>query len=100
VCSSDLEVDVGVGARRGRVVRRHPSAPPAVGWITRTLEEAGFETWAVGGAVRDVLLGVDSVDWDFATRARPEQVRRAFRRTVPIGIEHGTVGVFPRAGPL
>jgi tRNA nucleotidyltransferase/poly(A) polymerase len=75
-------------------------APDAVGWIVRTLEEAGFETWAVGGAIRDLLLGVGSVDWDFATRARPGEVRRVFRRTVPIGIEHGTVGVLSRDGVL
>ena len=83
-----------------RRVARHPHAPAAVGWITRTLEEAGYETWAVGGAVRDLLLGVESVDWDMATRARPEQVRRLFRRTVPIGIEHGTMGVLARDGTL
>ncbi|MGD2069795.1 MAG: CCA tRNA nucleotidyltransferase, partial [Gemmatimonadota bacterium] len=76
------------------------AAPPAVRWVVRTLEDAGFETWAVGGAVRDLLTGLDSVDWDFATRARPAEVRRVFRRTVPIGIEHGTVGVLSRDGTL
>ena len=79
---------------------RAPSPPQAVVWITRTLEEAGFETWAVGGAVRDVLLGVDALDWDLATRARPEQVQRLFKRTVPIGIDHGTVGVLARDGTM
>ncbi|MSR36064.1 MAG: CCA tRNA nucleotidyltransferase [Gemmatimonadetes bacterium] len=79
---------------------KHPEAPPAVAWVARTLEEAGFETWAVGGAVRDALLGVDSVDWDFATRARPEQVKRLFKRTVDVGIAHGTVGVLARDGTL
>jgi tRNA nucleotidyltransferase (CCA-adding enzyme) len=64
-----------------------------VRWIARRLEDAGHETWAVGGAVRDALLGARSGDWDLATRARPEEVRALFRRTVPIGIEHGTVGV-------
>ncbi len=83
-----------------RLIRRHPSAPDGVAWIVRTLEAGGYETWAVGGAVRDVLLGVRSVDWDLATRARPDQVRRAFRRTVPIGIEHGTVGVLARDGTM
>jgi tRNA nucleotidyltransferase (CCA-adding enzyme) len=61
--------------------------------IARKLEDAGHETWAVGGAVRDVLLGRPSGDWDLATRARPTEVRRLFRRTVPLGIEYGTVGV-------
>ncbi len=77
-----------------------PAAPSAVRWITRTLEDSGFETWTVGGAVRDALLGRPSGDWDLATRATPEQVRRLFRRTVPIGVEHGTVGVLSRDGTM
>lgn len=74
--------------------------PAAVREIARRLEEAGFETWAVGGAVRDSVLGLEAGDWDLATRARPNEVRRLFRRTVPIGIEHGTVGVLWRDGVL
>jgi tRNA nucleotidyltransferase (CCA-adding enzyme) len=70
-----------------------PSAPPAVRWIATKLEDAGYDTWAVGGAVRDVLLGRPSGDWDLATRARPADVQRLFKRTVPLGVEHGTVGV-------
>lgn len=70
--------------------------PEAVVEIAKRLEDAGYETWAVGGAVRDALLGLPAGDWDLTTRARPEEVRRLFRRTVPIGIEHGTVGVFGR----
>lgn len=61
--------------------------------IARTLEDAGFETWCVGGAVRDALLGHPRADWDLATAARPPQIRKLFRRTYPIGIEFGTVGV-------
>jgi tRNA nucleotidyltransferase (CCA-adding enzyme) len=82
------------------VSRFLPSAPSAVRWITRTLEEAGFETWAVGGAVRDVFLGHPSGDWDLTTRARPDDVRRLFRRTVPLGVEHGTVGVLSEDGVM
>jgi len=73
--------------------------PDAVRRITERLEKAGYSTWAVGGAVRDALLGhagrseTSASDWDLATRARPDEVRRIFRRTVPIGVEHGTVGV-------
>lgn len=74
--------------------------PRAVRQIARRLEEAGFETWAVGGAVRDSVLGLPADDWDLASRARPREVRRLFRRTVPIGIEHGTVGVFGEDGVL
>jgi tRNA nucleotidyltransferase (CCA-adding enzyme) len=80
------------------VTPTRPSAPPAVRWIARTLEDAGFETWAVGGAVRDVLQGRPAGDWDLTTRAQPDQVRRLFRRTVPLGVEHGTVGVVASGG--
>lgn len=75
-------------------------APGYVRWIARTLEGAGYETWAVGGAIRNALLGVASGDWDMATRAQPSVVRRLFPRTVPIGVEHGTVGVLSREGVL
>lgn len=75
-------------------------SPDAVRWIVRRLEDAGFETWAVGGAVRDALAEHPTEDWDFATAARPADVRRLFRRTVPVGIEHGTVGVLAADGHM
>lgn len=68
--------------------------------IARVLERAGFETWCVGGAVRDALLGLPDLDWDLATAAPPQAVRKLFRRTVPVGIEFGTVGVLDDAGTL
>ena len=62
--------------------------------IAVQLESAGFEAWAVGGAIRDAILGSrPRADWDLATDARPDEVSRLFRRTVPLGLEHGTVGV-------
>ncbi|HUR00403.1 MAG TPA: CCA tRNA nucleotidyltransferase [Gemmatimonadaceae bacterium] len=67
--------------------------PPEVRKIANTLEKAGFETWCVGGAVRDAILGHPHLDWDLATAAHPGQVRNLFPRTVPIGIDFGTVGV-------
>ncbi|MFC1575136.1 CCA tRNA nucleotidyltransferase [Gemmatimonadota bacterium] len=79
---------------------RNPKAPAYVRWVARTLEEEGYETWAVGGAIRDTLLGLPSGDWDLATRATPKVVRRLFPRTVPVGIEHGTIGVLTRQGTL
>ncbi len=75
-------------------------APAELVQIVRTLERAGHSAWAVGGAVRDALSGNRPEDWDVATSARPPQVRRIFRRTVPIGIEHGTVGVLMRSGRM
>jgi tRNA nucleotidyltransferase (CCA-adding enzyme) len=82
------------------VQRMELNAPAAVVGIARTLEENGFEVWAVGGAVRDTIAGQDGLDWDLTTNARPDRVRSIFRRTVPLGIEHGTVGVFGRDGIL
>lgn len=82
------------------MTRNRPAAPPAVRWITRKLEGAGFETWAVGGAVRDAVLGRPSEDWDLATRATPAEMRRLFRRTVPLGVEHGTVGILSEDGVM
>jgi tRNA nucleotidyltransferase (CCA-adding enzyme) len=74
--------------------------PSEVADIARQLRAAGHEAWYVGGAVRDVLLrGTPHAarpaagDFDIATSARPEAVVKLFRRTVPVGIEHGTVAV-------
>ncbi|MQA89515.1 MAG: hypothetical protein GEU90_04690 [Gemmatimonas sp.] len=74
--------------------------PGDVRWISERLESAGFAAWAVGGAVRDALAGGKPVDWDMATPARPAEVRRIFPRTVPIGIEYGTMGVLARSGKM
>src|SRR3954467_13110545 len=67
--------------------------PETVRGIAKRLEEAGFETWCVGGAVRDALLGHPHLDWDLATAAKPPEVRKLFKRTVPVGVEFGTIGV-------
>ena len=79
---------------------RNLSAPEGVQEIVARLERAGFETWCVGGAVRDALLGHPHLDWDFATAATPAQVVGVFKRTVPIGVEFGTVGVFDSQGTM
>lgn len=79
-------------------VRLQP--PPGVLDIAARLERDGYEAWCVGGAVRDALLGHPSLDWDLATAAPPRVVQQLFRRTVPKGIEFGTVGVFDVAGVL
>jgi tRNA nucleotidyltransferase (CCA-adding enzyme) len=69
------------------------SIPQEVLRIARRLEEAGYETWCVGGAVRDNLLQLENHDFDLTTAAGPDVVQQLFRRTVPIGVEHGTVAV-------
>ena len=67
--------------------------PEHVELIIKTLEEAGFEAYAVGGCVRDSLLGREPEDWDITTSALPAEIKETFRRTVDTGIEHGTVTV-------
>ncbi len=59
--------------------------------IVQRLRDAGYEAWLVGGCVRDRLLGRTPLDFDVATSARPEAVRRLFRRTVPVGLRFGVV---------
>ncbi|MSR05541.1 MAG: CCA tRNA nucleotidyltransferase [Gemmatimonadetes bacterium] len=70
--------------------------PEEVLAIARQLEAAGFETWCVGGAVRDNLLQRENKDFDLATAATPGDVQRIFSHTVPLGVEHGTVAVLDR----
>ena len=72
--------------------------PGPVRELVEKLEKEEFETWTVGGAVRDALRGspADREDWDLATLATPEQMRRVFPRTVPLGPRYGTLGVFGR----
>ena len=79
-----------------------PEVPGAVRGLVERLEAAGFETWTVGGAVRDALRGrpAEREDWDLATRATPKQMRRIFRRTVPLGPRYGTLGIFGADGRL
>ncbi|MBQ6874809.1 MAG: CCA tRNA nucleotidyltransferase [Lachnospiraceae bacterium] len=67
--------------------------PEPVELIIKKLEEHGFEAYAVGGCVRDTILGRTPGDWDITTSALPEQVKSIFRRTIDTGIEHGTVTV-------
>jgi tRNA nucleotidyltransferase (CCA-adding enzyme) len=71
--------------------------PEEIGEIAGRLEQAGYETWYVGGALRDRLLGFPSGDdVDLATAADPETVQKLFRRTVAVGVKFGTVGVLDR----
>ena len=63
--------------------------------VMSLLEESGFEAYAVGGCVRDSLLGRKPYDWDVCTSALPEETLEVFKsfRTIPTGIKHGTVTV-------
>lgn len=67
--------------------------PEKVTYIIDTLTEQGFEAYAVGGCVRDTMLGRIPMDWDITTSAKPEQVKALFHHTIDTGIQHGTVTV-------
>ena len=67
--------------------------PEKVSRIISVLSGAGFEAYAVGGCVRDAILGRVPGDWDITTNALPQDVKALFRRTVDTGIAHGTVTV-------
>lgn len=79
---------------------RQVEVPGPVVSLVATLEGAGHEAWCVGGALRDAVLQLTHADFDVATSATPDQVRRLFRRTVPVGEAHGTIGVLDDAGVL
>ncbi|WP_178007770.1 CCA tRNA nucleotidyltransferase [Mediterraneibacter sp.] len=67
--------------------------PRKVMIIIKNLQLHGYEAYAVGGCVRDSILARRPKDWDITTSARPEEVKKLFKRTVDTGIEHGTVTV-------
>lgn len=67
--------------------------PENVKMIINKLQDAGYEAYAVGGCVRDSYLGINPNDWDITTSALPNQVKAIFRRTIDVGIQHGTVKI-------
>lgn len=67
--------------------------PEKVKYIINTIIQAGYEAYAVGGCIRDSVLGRVPDDWDITTSATPYQVKALFKRTIDTGIQHGTVTV-------
>lgn len=67
--------------------------PEKVKKIIRTIEDAGYEAYAVGGCVRDSLLNRKPDDWDITTSAKPLQIKSLFCHTIDTGLIHGTVTV-------
>lgn len=87
--------------QREEAVKRLSAAtlPKGVHYVIETLQKHGHQAVLVGGCVRDCILDRPLQDWDLATSARPEEVQGVFRKTIPTGIEHGTVTVLPPVGP-
>lgn len=69
----------------------HP--PKSVSAILSILKEHGYEAYAVGGCVRDSVMGVEPKDWDIASSALPSAIKELFSRTADTGLRHGTVTV-------
>lgn len=67
--------------------------PDKVSKIIYELKKFGFDAYAVGGCVRDSVLGREPQDWDITTSAKPEQVKGIFHHTIDTGVQHGTVTV-------
>lgn len=67
--------------------------PEKVNYIINKLEANGFEAFAVGGCIRDSLLFKTPQDWDITTSAKPEELMNIFHKTIPTGLQHGTVTV-------
>ena len=67
--------------------------PQEVVRIINTLEQHGYEAYAVGGCVRDAMLGREPEDWDITTSAKPLEVKGLFRKTIDTGLQHGTITV-------
>jgi tRNA nucleotidyltransferase (CCA-adding enzyme) len=77
-------------------LRLAATVPKSVVELCKRFRAKGHEAWVVGGCLRDVLVGRKPGDWDIATSALPQEIMRIFSRTVPTGIEHGTVTVLWR----
>ncbi len=76
--------------------------PKNVSFIINSLENAGFEAYAVGGAVRDGIMGIAQNDWDVTTNALPDEVKAVFskNKVIETGIKHGTVTVLIDGEPF
>lgn len=74
--------------------------PEYVKKVLEALEKNGFTGYAVGGCVRDILMGKSPHDYDVTTDALPETVERIFEKTIPTGIKHGTVTVISDGHPI
>jgi poly(A) polymerase len=80
-----LQSDAAVRVPREKHGLAREAISPAAAKVCAVLREAGYSAYVVGGAVRDLLLGIPPTDFDVATDARPEQIKPLFRRALVIG---------------
>lgn len=91
--SAKIKEAVWVGTKEIKI-----DLPKEVETIINKLEEKGFEAYAVGGCVRDSILGLNPQDWDICTSATPQETMEIFKsdKVIPTGLQHGTVTVLPK----
>ena len=100
-----LEADIPALPCPPNVIEWLEKLPPQILKIASTIAQEGGGIWIVGGAVRDVCLGIDVHDIDFAVSLKPEHMMNIFPNSLPTGIDYGTVslrgdGVFYEATTL
>ena len=85
-----------------RTYLRQSAIPAAVAALLKTLHEAGFSAYPVGGCVRDLLLGRQPHDWDVTTNALPRQSEELLQscRVIKTGVQHGTITVLAGDCPV
>ncbi|MDD2672755.1 MAG: CCA tRNA nucleotidyltransferase [Syntrophales bacterium] len=81
------EADIEIYGKKGSVKDKNPREEAVA--IVRKLREAGHEAFFVGGSVRDLARGLDPEEFDIVTSARPEEIKRLFPKTVPVGESFG-----------
>jgi tRNA nucleotidyltransferase (CCA-adding enzyme) len=95
---TDLPPSTPTDAGQARERLAGARVPAEIRAVARRLHDAGHAAVLVGGAVRDALRGVPHDDWDLATSATPDEVLALFERTIPTGVQHGTVTVLQGRG--
>ncbi len=83
-------------------MKKNMSLPAYVKSTIRALNDAGYESYVVGGAVRSWLLGTEVHDYDITTSATPEEIKQVFagHKTIDTGIRHGTVTILEKKMPI
>lgn len=76
-----------------KYMKNHIAVPKVLKKMNEIFSGAGYKSYLVGGAVRDILMGKNPHDYDVATNATPQQVMKIFKKVIPTGIAHGTVTV-------
>ncbi len=74
--------------------------PPSVLNLCHHLQTNGYQTYVVGGAVRDAVRGEEPTDWDVTSDALPDQIEQLFRKTIPTGKKYGTITVLIDSTPI